>query len=36
MQHWPYGIELLTIGNIIEVLGILIAIIVLIKVYKSQ
>ena len=36
IQHWPYGNEILTIGNLIEVLGLVIAILLLIKVYKSK
>ncbi len=36
IQHWPYGSELLTIGKLIEVIGIVVAIIILIKVYNSK
>lgn len=36
IQHWQFASELLTIGNLIEVVGIIIAIITLLRIYKSK
>lgn len=36
IQHWPYGSEILLLGNVIEILGIVLAIFTLIKIYKSK
>jgi len=36
IQHWPYGSEILTIGNLIEITGIVMVIVTLIKIYKSK
>ncbi|WP_439901096.1 GldL-related protein [Winogradskyella luteola] len=36
IQHWPYGSELLTIGSLIEVIGIVFTIITLIQIYNSK
>ena len=36
IQHWPYGSEFLTIGNLMEVIGIIIAFITLIQVYTTK
>lgn len=36
IQHWPYGSVLLTIGMLLEVVAILIAIIILIKNYLKK
>ena len=36
VQHWPYGSEILTVGNLIEVAGIIVAIVILIKIYSSK
>ena len=36
IQHWPYAPEILTFGSLIEVLGIFMAIITLIKAYRPK
>ncbi|MEM5564201.1 hypothetical protein WNY78_03765 [Psychroserpens sp. AS72] len=36
IQHWPYGAMILTIGTLLELLAILIAIVVLIKMMYSN
>jgi hypothetical protein len=36
IQHWPYGAMILTIGTLLEMLAILIAIIALIKMYRQK
>ncbi len=36
IQHWPYGSILLTIGSLLEVIGILFTIIILIRVYRLK
>jgi len=35
IQHWPYGATLLTVGTLLELLAIVIAIITLIKMYRK-
>ncbi|MDC1230092.1 hypothetical protein N8Z45_00990 [bacterium] len=36
IQHWAFASELLILGNLIEVIAILIAIVILIKIYKAK
>ena len=36
IQHWPNGGEIYTVGSLIEVVAIVIAILTLIKIYKSK
>ncbi|WP_179346384.1 GldL-related protein [Winogradskyella ursingii] len=36
IQHWPYGEDLLLIGSIFEIIAIIIAVIVLFKIYTSK
>ncbi len=36
IQHWPYGSELLTIGSLVEIIGIIFTIITLIQIYNSK
>ena len=36
IQHWPYGSEILTIGSLLEITGIMMVILTLIKIYKSK
>lgn len=36
IQYWPNGGEIYTIGSLIEVLAIVIAVLTLIKIYKSK
>lgn len=36
IQHWPHGSIILLVGNVIEILGIALAIFTLIKIYKSK
>jgi len=36
IQHWPYGGQLLTIGSIIEISGLLILIVILVKYFFKK
>ncbi|WP_410523949.1 GldL-related protein [Psychroserpens sp. Hel_I_66] len=36
IQHWPYGSEILTFGTLLELVGIILAIVVLIKMYRAK
>ena len=36
IQHWPYGNEIIIFGNLLEILGIVLAIIILIRIYRAK